>query len=114
LCPCRKVGDPFSADTQHGPQINDNQLNKIMKYVEEVRHKRAEGGWVNNRILVGRDGPYLLQEPHGGALPRQACDRLTAQDKMLALNRLGKSSMHCNECWPLTAAAEAARISCAR
>lgn len=36
VTPCRKVGDPFKPDTQHGPQINSNQLDKIRGYAEEV------------------------------------------------------------------------------
>jgi acyl-CoA reductase-like NAD-dependent aldehyde dehydrogenase len=32
----RKVGDPFKPDTQHGPQINSNQLEKIQNYVDMV------------------------------------------------------------------------------
>jgi acyl-CoA reductase-like NAD-dependent aldehyde dehydrogenase len=34
--PCRKVGDPFESDTQHGPQINAKQLDKIQAYVDAV------------------------------------------------------------------------------
>jgi acyl-CoA reductase-like NAD-dependent aldehyde dehydrogenase len=34
--PCRKVGDPFKSDTQHGPQINARQLDKIQAYVDAV------------------------------------------------------------------------------
>lgn len=30
----RKVGDPFDADTQQGPQVDQAQFDKIMKYIE--------------------------------------------------------------------------------
>jgi acyl-CoA reductase-like NAD-dependent aldehyde dehydrogenase len=39
LTSCRKVGDPFKPDSQHGPQINQRQLEKIQKYVDEVSPK---------------------------------------------------------------------------
>ena len=29
----RKVGDPFAADTDQGPQIDAEQMNKILNYV---------------------------------------------------------------------------------
>lgn len=32
----RQIGDPFDVVTQHGPQINQNQLDKTMKYIEKV------------------------------------------------------------------------------
>ena len=30
----RKVGDPFAADTEHGPQIDSEQFTKILGYVD--------------------------------------------------------------------------------
>jgi aldehyde dehydrogenase (NAD+) len=30
----RKVGDPFAADTDQGPQVDGDQFKKIMNYID--------------------------------------------------------------------------------
>lgn len=38
----RKVGDPFAADTEQGPQIDGDQFNKIMHYIETGKKEGAK------------------------------------------------------------------------
>ncbi|XP_055617236.1 retinal dehydrogenase 2-like [Toxorhynchites rutilus septentrionalis] len=38
----RKVGDPFADGTQQGPQIDEEQLNKIMGYIESAQKEGAK------------------------------------------------------------------------
>jgi aldehyde dehydrogenase (NAD+) len=52
-----KIGDPFHPDTQHGPQINHNQLEKIMKYVEEGQKNGGKLLYGGKR--VGDKGYYF-------------------------------------------------------
>eukprot|EP00878_Enallax_costatus_P017641 GHUV01018535.1.p1 GENE.GHUV01018535.1~~GHUV01018535.1.p1 ORF type:complete len:415 (+),score=145.76 GHUV01018535.1:996-2240(+) len=52
-----KIGDPFDKDTKHGPQINQNQLNKIMKYVEEGQ--KGGGKLLCGGKRVGDKGFYF-------------------------------------------------------
>ncbi|MBY0461292.1 MAG: aldehyde dehydrogenase family protein, partial [Gemmataceae bacterium] len=42
----RKVGDPFSLETQQGPQVSQEQFDRVMGY---IRHGQSEGA----RMLVG-------------------------------------------------------------
>lgn len=37
----KKVGDPFAADTEQGPQVDEDQLKKILKYVDLGRQQGA-------------------------------------------------------------------------
>lgn len=37
----RKVGDPFSADTEQGPQVDQDQFDKILSYIEKGKHEGA-------------------------------------------------------------------------
>ncbi len=37
----RKVGDPFAADTEQGPQVDQDQFNKIMSYIESGKKEGA-------------------------------------------------------------------------
>lgn len=37
----RKVGDPFAADTQQGPQVDRSQYDKIMSYIEKGKEQGA-------------------------------------------------------------------------
>jgi aldehyde dehydrogenase (NAD+) len=37
----RKVGDPFDAATEQGPQVSDEQFNKVMDYIESGRRDGA-------------------------------------------------------------------------
>ena len=49
----RKVGDPFAADTDQGPQIDDEQFRKIMGYIEKGKEQGAQcvtgGGRVGDK-----------------------------------------------------------------
>ena len=46
LTESRKVGDPFAPDTEQGPQVDQNQFDKIMKYIDKGQ---AEGA----KLLTG-------------------------------------------------------------
>ncbi len=37
----RKVGDPFAADTEQGPQVDQAQFDKIMSYIDKGKHAGA-------------------------------------------------------------------------
>ncbi len=37
----RKVGDPFAADTEQGPQIDQKQFDKIMQYIDKGKNEGA-------------------------------------------------------------------------
>lgn len=49
----RKVGDPFDASTEQGPQVSDEQYQKVMSYIESGRRAGAKvlcgGGRVGDR-----------------------------------------------------------------
>ena len=49
----RKVGDPFDPTTEQGPQVNDEQFNKVMGYIESGKREGANmlcgGGRVGDR-----------------------------------------------------------------
>lgn len=54
LCPSRcspgvQVGDPFAADTEQGPQVDADQLNKILHYIDLGKREGA-------RMLCGKWG----------------------------------------------------------
>src|SRR5690606_17741012 len=38
----RKVGDPFSKDTQQGPQVSEEQFDKVMGYIESGKQQGAK------------------------------------------------------------------------
>lgn len=38
----RRLGDPFDPRTEQGPQVDKNQFDKIMKYIEQGRNEGAE------------------------------------------------------------------------
>src|SRR5206468_803033 len=38
----RKVGDPFAADTEQGPQVDKDQFNKVMSYIEAGKREGAK------------------------------------------------------------------------
>jgi len=38
----RKVGDPFDPKTEQGPQVDREQFNKVMSYIESGRHQGAK------------------------------------------------------------------------
>jgi len=53
----RKVGDPFAADTEQGPQVDEDQFNKIMSYIASGREQGARlvaGGerWGSNGYYI--------------------------------------------------------------
>ena len=37
----RKVGDPFATDTEQGPQVDQDQFDKVMSYIESGMHQGA-------------------------------------------------------------------------
>ena len=44
----RTVGDPFDANTEHGPQVDNAQFEKVLGYIESGRQEGANlrcGGW---------------------------------------------------------------------
>ena len=53
----RKVGDPFAADTEQGPQVDQNQMDKIMSYIEKGRSEGAACITGGNR--VGEKGFFV-------------------------------------------------------
>ena len=53
----RKVGDPFAADTEQGPQVDQNQMDKIMSYIEKGRNEGAACITGGNR--VGEKGFFV-------------------------------------------------------
>ena len=46
LAAARKVGDPFDSQTEQGPQIDQNQFDKVMKYIDQGQSEGAN-------LLVG-------------------------------------------------------------
>ncbi|GAB1605960.1 omega-crystallin [Argonauta hians] len=38
----RKIGDPFEMDTEHGPQIDEEQYNKILDYIKSGQEQGAK------------------------------------------------------------------------
>ncbi|THD24575.1 Aldehyde dehydrogenase mitochondrial [Fasciola hepatica] len=46
----RVVGDPFNADTQQGPQVDENQLNTVMTYIESGKKEGAKLCAGGNRV----------------------------------------------------------------
>ncbi|CAD5210119.1 unnamed protein product [Bursaphelenchus okinawaensis] len=42
LAESRKVGDPFDLSTEQGPQVDDNQLNTILRYIDHGKNEGAK------------------------------------------------------------------------
>lgn len=53
----RKVGDPFSADTEQGPQVDQAQFDKILSYIEKGKAEGAQCRTGGNR--VGEQGYFI-------------------------------------------------------
>lgn len=53
----RKVGNPFDATTQQGPQIDDEMFNKVMGYIESGKKSGAKLECGGNR--VGKKGYFI-------------------------------------------------------
>ncbi|QDT12294.1 aldehyde dehydrogenase family protein [Planctomycetes bacterium K23_9] len=53
----RKVGDPFAADTQQGPQVDQAQFDKIMSYVDKGRDEGAK--CITGGKRVGDKGYFI-------------------------------------------------------
>ncbi len=46
----RKVGDPFAADTEQGPQVDQDQFDKILSYIEKGKSEGAQCVTGGNRV----------------------------------------------------------------
>ncbi|XP_053693334.1 aldehyde dehydrogenase, mitochondrial-like [Sabethes cyaneus] len=57
LAKSRKVGCPFAQDTQHGPQIDDTQFKKILRYIEIGKKEGAN--LVTGGVQVGTEGYFI-------------------------------------------------------
>ena len=63
----RKVGDPFDAETEQGPQVDQEQFDKVMSYIESGKEEGARlacgGGRVGKRgffiVTVHGKRPYI-------------------------------------------------------
>lgn len=53
----RKVGDPFAADTEQGPQVDRDQFDKIMSYIDKGKSEGAE--CVTGGERVGDKGFFI-------------------------------------------------------
>ena len=53
----RKVGDPFAADTEQGPQVDQAQFDKIMSYIDKGKSEGADCVTGGNR--VGDKGYFI-------------------------------------------------------
>jgi aldehyde dehydrogenase (NAD+) len=53
----RRVGDPFAADTEQGPQVDRAQFDKILSYIAKGRHEGADCVSGGNR--VGDKGYFI-------------------------------------------------------
>ncbi len=53
----RKVGDPFAADTEQGPQVDKAQFDKIMSYIDKGKNEGANCVAGGNR--VGDQGYFI-------------------------------------------------------
>lgn len=60
----RKVGDPLEPDTEHGPQIDKAQFDKIMKYIDLGRTQGADCATGGER--VGDKGFYIAPTVFAG------------------------------------------------
>ena len=38
----RPVGDPFDPETEQGPQVDEDQFDKIMGYIESGKQRRCD------------------------------------------------------------------------
>jgi aldehyde dehydrogenase (NAD+) len=66
----RRVGDPFAADTDQGPQIDRAQFDKIMSYIEKGRHEGAK--CVTGGERVGDRGYFIQPTVFTGVGDRMA------------------------------------------
>lgn len=57
LTESRRVGDPFSEDTEQGPQVDQDQFDKIMSYIEKGRQEGAR--CVTGGRRVGDKGYFV-------------------------------------------------------
>ena len=57
LTESRKVGDPFAADTEQGPQVDQAQFDKIMSYIEKGKDEGAS--CVTGGMRVGEKGYFV-------------------------------------------------------
>lgn len=55
----RTVGDPFDADTEQGPQIDKEQLDKILSLIESGKNEGAKLVAGGERHCVHPDGYYV-------------------------------------------------------
>src|SRR5262249_14465126 len=53
----RKVGDPFDLDTEQGPQVSQEQFDRVMRYIEAGRKEGAKMLTGGNR--VGNKGYFI-------------------------------------------------------
>lgn len=53
----RKTGDPYEMDTEHGPQIDEEQYNKIMEFIKTGKEEGAQLKCGGNRF--GDKGFYI-------------------------------------------------------
>src|SRR5437016_4490775 len=53
----RKVGDPWAADTEQGPQVDKDQFNKVMSYIESGKKEGAKLATGGGR--VGEKGYFI-------------------------------------------------------
>ncbi|MBI1915808.1 MAG: aldehyde dehydrogenase family protein [Planctomycetes bacterium] len=53
----RKVGDPFQADTEQGPQVSQEQFDKVMGFIEVGKKEGAKLLTGGNRI--GKEGYFI-------------------------------------------------------
>ncbi|KAG6148567.1 hypothetical protein E4U35_002034 [Claviceps purpurea] len=58
-----KIGDPFSEDTTHGPQVSEAQYDKIMKYVESAKAQGAklEMGGLSAHTTKGQKKGFFIE-----------------------------------------------------
>lgn len=66
----RKVGDPFSPDTEQGPQVDQAQFEKIMSYIQKGHEQGAHCVTGGNR--VGDRGYYIEPTIFDGVDDRMA------------------------------------------
>lgn len=69
----RKVGDPFQADTDQGPQVDQAQFDKIMSYIEKGRNEGAK--CVAGGSRVGDRGYFIAPTVFDDVTDRMAIAR---------------------------------------
>jgi hypothetical protein len=55
IASCRRVGDPFG-DVDQGPQVDADQYNKILEYIDHGKNEGATLQWVN---CTGRNNNFI-------------------------------------------------------